>query len=267
MDLTSGCCGHVCSAGLRGGQVCGGHQDQHPVPPPGPAGPVGLRPWLTETHVRAVYRRFLWNSLQDEERGCWALDVDPWLRPVHFSSHRTTSLLGARAEQGGETVSRAPGSQGRTGHGASVSPTHGVHGGTNRAEGVHFWGGFQEMCSGRKAVRTFGDKGDRRVSCHRFVHVLPERLLRPPLGVGILLPPLGPEVPDVVVAGPLPAVTKTAWAPRWRGHHGDRMHSLARPEEPEAGVGETVPPGPGTLHGSQPQAARPCWPRERLPKN
>lgn len=60
------------------------------------------------------------------------------------------------------------------------------------------------MCSGRKAVRTFGDKGDRRVSCHRFVHVLPERLLRPPLGVGILLPPLGPEVPDVVVAGPLP---------------------------------------------------------------
>lgn len=41
--------------------------------------------------------------------------------------------------------------------------------------------------------------------CHRFVYVLPEPLLRPPFGVGILLPAFGPEVPDLVTAGLLPA--------------------------------------------------------------
>lgn len=43
-------------------------------------------------------------------------------------------------------------------------------------------------------------------SCHRFVYVLLELLLRPPFGVGILLPTLDPEVPALVAAGPLPAV-------------------------------------------------------------
>lgn len=44
----------------------------------------------------------------------------------------------------------------------------------------------------------------RRSACHRLVYVLPELLLRPPLGVGILLPTFA-EVPDLVTAGPLPA--------------------------------------------------------------
>lgn len=44
------------------------------------------------------------------------------------------------------------------------------------------------------------------MSGHRFVYVLLELLLRPPFGVGILLPTLDPEVPALVAAGPLPAV-------------------------------------------------------------
>ena len=57
-----------------------------------------------------------------------------------------------------------------------------------------------------KLLGPFGDEGADGGLCHRFVYVLPELLLRPPLGVGILLPTLDPEVPDLVAAGPLPAV-------------------------------------------------------------
>ena len=53
-------------------------------------------------------------------------------------------------------------------------------------------------------------------SCHRFVYVLLEPLLRPPFGVGILLPTLDPEVPALVAAGPLPAVDMQTH--RVRGH-------------------------------------------------
>lgn len=65
-----------------------------------------------------------------------------------------------------------------------------------------------------KLLGPFGDEGADAVLCHRFVYILPELLLRPPLGVGILLPTLDPEVPDLVAAGPLPAVdtqTHRAW--------------------------------------------------------
>lgn len=40
--------------------------------------------------------------------------------------------------------------------------------------------------------------------CQRRVYVLLELLLRPPFGVGILLPTLGAEVPDFDAAGPFP---------------------------------------------------------------
>lgn len=42
------------------------------------------------------------------------------------------------------------------------------------------------------------------------MYVLLELLLRPPFGVGILLPTLGPEVPDFDAAGPFPAVETDA---------------------------------------------------------
>lgn len=38
------------------------------------------------------------------------------------------------------------------------------------------------------------------------MYVLLELLLGPPFGVGILLPTLGPEVPDFDAAGPFPVV-------------------------------------------------------------
>ena len=38
------------------------------------------------------------------------------------------------------------------------------------------------------------------------MRVLPELLLRPPFGVGILLPAFSPELPALTTAGPLPAV-------------------------------------------------------------
>lgn len=42
------------------------------------------------------------------------------------------------------------------------------------------------------------------------MYVLLELLLGPPLGVGILLPTLGPEVPDFDAAGPFPVVETEA---------------------------------------------------------
>lgn len=42
------------------------------------------------------------------------------------------------------------------------------------------------------------------------MYVLLELLLRPPFGVGILLPTLGPEVPDFDAAGPFPVVETNA---------------------------------------------------------
>lgn len=46
--------------------------------------------------------------------------------------------------------------------------------------------------------------------CHRFARVLVEPLLRPPLGVGILLPAFSPGARALATAGPLPGCS--AWA-------------------------------------------------------
>lgn len=60
------------------------------------------------------------------------------------------------------------------------------------------------VCSQEAASALFRQDGG--VSGHRCVCVLPVLLLKAPLGVGILLPTFAPEVPDLAMAGPFPAV-------------------------------------------------------------
>lgn len=84
----------------------------------------------------------------------------------------------------------------------------------------------------------------RRSACHRLVYVLLEILLRPPLGVGILLPTFA-EVPDLVTAGLLPAEG---------ARHADTG---------TASPGTKAPVRAGSLgeawgHGDRPACAAPC---------
>lgn len=77
------------------------------------------------------------------------------------------------------------------------------------------------------------------------MYVLLEILLRPPFGVGILLPTLDPEVPALVAAGPLPAVDMQT-----QRAQGTRVSQGTEPSDSVSGryhqtLGEAEYEGPG----------------------
>lgn len=93
--------------------------------------------------------------------------------------------------------------------------------------------------------------------CHRFVYVLPELLLRPPLGVGILLPTLDPEVPDLAAAGPLPAVdTQSTGDKREPGRKAAVTVQVARGRQTRGGSEHE---GLGRSRSPSPQVAGLGW--------